>query len=115
MAPASAVRKESEFELDDHVGAPSDDARLPTLTERLDAKLADLAEGGYQLRYLEIGREELVTLFTEGGDEAILLDPDPDVDRAWDRGLEVRATEKDCIWIWIEGEVEGDLSAHLVS
>jgi len=88
--------------------------RFSTLTERLDRKLAELTERGYAIQYLEIGEGELVQLFREGGDEAVRLDPDPDVDQAWYGDHEVRATDKSCIWIWLDGEVPGEISAHVI-
>lgn len=94
--------------------APTPPVRTTTLTERLDAELAKLAGRGYRVQWLEIGEEELVTLFAEGGDEAIRLDPDPTVDKAWYGDYEVRATHRVCVWIFIEGEVEGEISAHVI-
>jgi hypothetical protein len=55
-----------------------------------------------------------VTLFVEGGDDAIQLDPDPGCDRAWYGEFEIRPSRKDLIWVYLEGEHEG-LSAHIVS
>lgn len=88
---------------------------VSTLTSRLDAKLAELTGRGYAVQWLEIAEPQLVTLFSEGGDDAIRLDPDPAVDKAWYGEFEVRATHRACLWIFIEGEVEGEVSAHVIS
>ncbi|HEY2750503.1 hypothetical protein [Phenylobacterium sp.] len=85
-----------------------------TLTYRLKSKLSELKAAGYQIRWIEASEKELVTLFVEGGDDAIQLDPDPDCDRAWYGDFEIRASQKDLIWVYLEGEHEG-LSAHIVS
>ncbi len=85
-----------------------------TLTERLDARLAQLTRSGYQIQWIEAAEKELVTLLAEGGEDAVALDPDPAVDRAWYGEFEIRPTEKDLIWIYLEGEFEG-LSVHIVS
>ncbi|MFL5298005.1 MAG: hypothetical protein ACJ798_16630 [Phenylobacterium sp.] len=95
------------------IPAPSPQPVLP-LGERMDAKLAELEAFGYRIQWLEIGEDALVTLFTEAGEEAVRLDPDPDVDKAWYRDHEVRAADKTGVWFWIEGEVEGELSAHVI-
>ena len=84
-----------------------------SLTDRLDAKLAELVAAGYRIQWIEIATPQMVTLFEEGGDEAIHLDPDPASDRAWYGAFEVRPTEKSCIWIWLEGEHD-EPSAHVI-
>jgi hypothetical protein len=86
-----------------------------TLTQRLDAKLAELTGKGLVVQWLEIAEPQLVTLFEEGGDDAIRLDPDPAVDMAWYGDLEVRPTQRAYIWIFLTGEVEGEVSAHVIS
>jgi hypothetical protein len=94
---------------------PSQQAGAPErLTVRLDAKLAELEAAGRRVRWLEIGREELVTLFRELGDEAVRLDPDPARDCGWYGRFEVRFTGRELIWVMIDGEVPGDLDAHIV-
>ena len=107
----SAVHRydESFPEEDDHVSG-----QASTLTERLDARLAELTRSGYRIQWIEASGKELVTLFAEGGDEAIVMDSDPAVDRAWYGGFEIRPSEKGLVWIYLEGEYEG-LSAHIVS
>src|SRR5690349_20372691 len=84
-----------------------------TLTERLNAKLVELAVAGYRIQHIEIAEPQMVMLFAEGGDEAIRLDDDPASDRAWYADYEVRATDKDLIWIWVEGQ-HAEPSAHIV-
>jgi hypothetical protein len=107
----SAVHRYDESFRDeaDHVAGPAS-----TLTERLDARLAELTRSGYRIQWIEASEKELVTLFAEGGGEAIVLDPDPAVDRAWYGAFEIRPSEKGLVWIYLEGEYEG-LSAHIVS
>jgi hypothetical protein len=85
-----------------------------TLTGRLNARLAELTRSGYRIQWIEASETELVTLFAEGGDEAIVLDPDPGLDRAWYGGFEIRPSAKGLVWIYLKGEYEG-LSAHIVS
>ena len=107
----SAVHRyeESFPEEDDHAAASP-----LTLTERLDNRLSELIRSGYRIQWIEAAEKELITLFAEGGDEAIVLDPDPTVERAWYGEFEIRPTEKNLIWIDLEGEYEG-LSVHIVS
>lgn len=94
--------------------AEADFAGEATLTYRLKTKLAELKAAGYQIRWIEASEKELVTLFVEGGDDAIQLDPDPACDRAWYGEFEIKPSLKDFIWVYLEGEHEG-LSAHIVS
>ncbi|MDB5428442.1 MAG: hypothetical protein JWR47_3738 [Phenylobacterium sp.] len=99
----------------DLADAPAPDADVTTLTGRLDAKLTELASAGCRVQWIEVSEPEMIALFVEGGDEAIQLDPDPAVDKAWYGDFEVRPTIKSCIWIYVEGEVEDQISAHIVS
>jgi hypothetical protein len=94
--------------------APPPPERPATLAARLDGKLADIEAAGYAVRWLEIGRDELLTLFRERGDEAVRLDPDPARDCGWYRDYEVRYSGRGLVWIFLEGEVEGEISAHVV-
>ncbi|WP_372785876.1 hypothetical protein [Phenylobacterium sp.] len=107
----SAVHRYDEPPLaeDDYA---SDEAS--TLTWRLKVKLDDLKAAGYRVQWIEVSHEALVTLFADGGDQAILMDPDPAIDRAWFGEFEVRPTDKSCIWIYLEGEYD-DLSVHIVT
>ncbi len=86
---------------------------VSTLTERLKEKLAELTAAGYRIQHIEIAAPQMVTLFSEGGDEAIRLDADPASDKAWYGDYEVRATDKDLIWIWVEGQY-AEPSAHII-
>jgi hypothetical protein len=88
--------------------------RPERLTARLDAKLVEIERAGWTVRWLEIGRDELLTLFREGGQDAVRLDPDPARDCGWYGRYEVRHTGRDLVWIMIEGEVAGELSMHIV-
>src|SRR5258708_21632864 len=105
----SAVHRYDDLPPDEEGHASS---QASTLTGRLDARLAELTRSGYRIQWIEVSEKELVTLFVEGGDEAIVLDPDPGIDRARYGEFEVRPTEKDLIWIYLEGEYEG-LSVHI--
>jgi len=95
------------------IEAEASEPAVSTLTERLNAKLVELAAAGYRIQHLEIAEPQLVALFAEGGDEAIRLDEDPASDKAWYGDYEVRATDKELIWIWVEGEYP-EPSAHIV-
>ena|SRR5689334_553966 len=88
--------------------------RPERLTARLDAKLAEIERAGWRVRWLEIGRDELLTLFREGGDDAVRLDPDPARDCGWYGRYEVRYTGNQLVWVMIEGEVAGEVSIHIV-
>jgi hypothetical protein len=95
---------------------PSSEAEsTSTLTQRLDAKLAELTAKGLAIRWLEIAEAQLVTLFEEGGDDIIRLDADPAVDKAWYGDYEVRPSERAYVWIFLEGEVAGEVTAHVIS
>jgi hypothetical protein len=107
----SAVHRYDEPPPDEEDHASS---QASTLTGRLDARLAELTRSGYRIQWIEVSEKELVTLFVEGGDEVIVMDPDLGIDRAWYGKFEIRPTEKDLIWIYLEGEYEG-LSVHIVS
>ena len=89
-------------------------ARPERLTVRLDAKLAEMEAAGHRVCWLEIGKDELLTLFREGGDEAVRLDPDPARDCGWYGRYEVRHTGRDLVWVMLEGEVAGEMSMHVI-
>lgn len=93
---------------------PGEAPRLDTLFARLNLKLAELRGRGFRLQWMEMSQSEMIALFYEAGEEVIRLDPDPSVDKAWYGDVEVRASDKDCIWIWVEGEVPGEMSAHVI-
>lgn len=107
----SAVHRYDDLPDDEEDRVAEPDSKL---TERLDAKLAELIRSGYRIQWLEASQKDLIALFTEGGDDAIRLDPDPDLDRAWYGQFEIRPGEKDFVWIYLEGEYDG-LSVHIVS
>jgi hypothetical protein len=87
---------------------------VATLTGRIDAKLAELAVRGYRVQRIEMSEREMMSLFREGGEEALRLDPDPAVDCAWYGDHQVRASRNLGVWIFIEGEVAGEVSAHVI-
>ena len=89
-------------------------ASSATLTARLDLKLAELKAAGYEVQWIEVSEPDLVTLFTEGGEHAILMDPDPGADRAWYQTYEVRPGARPCIWIHLTGE-QPEMSIHIVA
>lgn len=84
------------------------------LTARLDSKLAEIEKAGFEIRWLEMGQREMLALFREGGPDAIRLDPEPARDCGWYGRYEVRHTGRDFVWIMIEGEVPGEISAHVI-
>src|ERR1700748_692737 len=88
---------------------PQAPARPATLAGPLDTKVAEIEAAGYSIRWLEIGRDELLTLFRELGDEAVRLDPDPVKDCGWYGRYEVRYAGRELIWIYLEGEVPGEM------
>jgi hypothetical protein len=87
------------------------------LTDALDDKLADLRAKGFEVRWIESTRADLMTLMIEGGDSAIRLDPDPGLDRAWYGQTEIRHTAtREGTWVFVRGETAaGEVSAHVVS
>src|SRR5476651_881011 len=86
------------------------------LTDGLDAKLAELRGRGFEVVWIECSRADLTRLVIEGGEDAIRLDPDPAVDRAWYGDVEIRhASTRDMTSVFVKGEVAaGDVSAHVV-
>src|SRR3954452_20844240 len=88
--------------------------RAETLTQRLSDTLAEIKAKGFHVKWLEMSQAEMVTLFREAGEEVIRLDSDPAVDKAWYGDIEVRASKNTCIWIWLEGEIEGEMSVHII-
>ena len=86
------------------------------LTEALDAKLAELRGQGFEVAWIESSRADLTRLVVEGGEDAIRLDPDPAVDRAWYGEAEIRhSSARDGTWVFVTGEAAaGEVSAHRV-
>jgi hypothetical protein len=86
------------------------------LTEALNAKLAELTGLGFEVQWIESSRADLARLLDEGGDDAIRLDPDPAIDRAWFGEVEIRHTAvRDMTWVFVRGEVAaGEVSAHVI-
>jgi hypothetical protein len=87
------------------------------LTDALNAKLAGLRNLGFEVLWIESCRADLTRLVMEGGEDAIRLDPDPGLDRAWFGEVEIRhAPEREMTWVLLRGEVaSGEISAHVVS
>jgi hypothetical protein len=87
------------------------------LTDGLNAKLAALASLGLDVQWIEASRADLTRLVIEGGEDAIRLDPDPKVDRAWYGEIEIRHNSTiDDTLVFVKGEVaSGDISAHVVT
>ena len=88
----------------------------PRLLDCLNEKLAELMGKGFDVLWIECSKDHLTRLVVEDTD-AIRLDPDPVVDRAWYGGVEIRHTaERELTWVFLKGEVEdGEVSAHIVS
>ncbi|MBS0360109.1 MAG: hypothetical protein JSR98_01910 [Proteobacteria bacterium] len=86
------------------------------LTEALNAKLAEVRERGFEPKWIESSLEDLTLLIREGGEEAIRLDPDPSVNRAWFGEVEIRHNgDQPFTWVFVSGEVAaGNISAHVV-
>lgn len=86
------------------------------LTDRLNAKLAELRANGLEILWIESCRGDLTRLVVEGGEAAIRLDPDPAIDRAWFGEVEIRHTStRGLTWVFVKGEVAaGEVSAHVI-
>jgi hypothetical protein len=88
----------------------------PRLADCLDDKLAELSRGGLTALWIEACEADLAALAVEA--YALMLDPDPGVDRAWYAGVEIRCGARELTWVFVKGEVEADpeeISAHIVS
>lgn len=87
------------------------------LTEALDAKLAELKALGLDVLWIESGRTDLTRLIVEGGVDAVRLDPDPAIDRAWYGDVEIRHTlSRDLTWVLVRAEADSEeVAAHVVS
>ncbi len=68
------------------------EAPAPRLIDCLNEKLAELLSKGFDVLWIECSKDDLSRLVMEDVDEAIRLDPDPIVDRAWYGGIEIRHT-----------------------
>ena len=87
------------------------------LTEALNDKLGELTGRGLEVQWIEASLDDLTRLVQEGGEDAIRLDPDKTLDRAWFGEVEIRhgAAQPDT-WVYVRGEVAaGDISAHRVA
>lgn len=72
--------------------APFASAERPSvrLTARLDLTLAELRRQGCKALWIEASKADLTTLVREGDPDAVVLHPDPSVDRAYYAGVEIR-------------------------
>jgi hypothetical protein len=94
---------------------PSTDAApAGRLTDRLNGKLGELRAAGYSILWIAAPLADLTTLILEGGDQAILMDPDPERDVAWYGGCHIRHSVDPDVRVFLEGEVEGEMSCHVV-
>jgi hypothetical protein len=88
------------------------------LTDCLNRKLAELRANRCKALWIECSKADLTQLVIEGGDDSVVLHPDPAVDRAWYWGVEIRHADRDLPWVFLKGEVDGDedaVSAHVVN
>ena len=87
------------------------------LSEALNYKLAELKGMGVQVQWIECSHEDLTALIVEGDDDAISLDPDPAVDRAWYGDVEIRhVPTRPFTWVFVVGDdPSGEMSAHIIS
>ena len=83
------------------------------LTDRLNLKLGELRLAGYEIRWITASMDDLTTLLREGGDQAILMDPNPSSDVAWYGRYEIRPSADPMVRIYIEGEFD-EISCHIV-
>jgi hypothetical protein len=84
------------------------------LIERLNARIAAFLAAGDTIEWIEAEHEALVRLFLEGGDDVVLLDPDPEVDLGWYGHFEVRACPRQGLWVYRKGRF-GHVSGHIVT
>ncbi len=93
-------------------------ARAPAwrLTELLKDKLDELEGRGLQIQWIEASYDDLTRLVLEGGDDAVRLDADPSLDRAWFGRVEIRHNSQTAgTWVFVSGETAtGGISAHEV-
>lgn len=92
----------------------ADVAPAGRLTDRLNGKLGELRTAGYSILWITAPLADLTTLILEGGDQAILMDPDPERDVAWYGGCRIRHSAYPGVRVFLEGEVEGQISCHVV-
>ena len=62
------------------------------MSDRLNARLDELAAAGRSALKIDASIEDIARLFVELGEDAILMDCDPKRDVAWYRDCELRAS-----------------------
>jgi hypothetical protein len=93
---------------------PLDVPRRPErLTDRLNLKLGELRASGLEILWISASTEELVALLREGGEHAIMLDPDPSRDVAWYGRHEIRPSIEPNVRIFVDSDDDG-MSCHIV-
>jgi hypothetical protein len=92
----------------------ADAAPAGRLTDRLNRKLGELRSAGYTILWIAAPLADLTTLLLEGGDQAILMDPDPERDVAWYGGCHIRHSVDSGVRVFLEGEIEGEMSCHIL-
>ena len=70
----------------------SETASGEALSDRLNARLDELAAAGRSALKIDASIEDIARLFVELGEDAILMDCDPRRDVAWYRDCELRAS-----------------------
>ncbi|MDP3745433.1 MAG: hypothetical protein Q8Q88_00145 [Phenylobacterium sp.] len=70
----------------------SETASGEALSDRLNARLDELAAAGRSALKIDASIEDIARLFVELGEDAILMDCDPKRDVAWYRDCELRAS-----------------------
>jgi hypothetical protein len=84
------------------------------LTDRLNERLSELRAEGCAILWIEAALADLTTLLEEGGDEAIVLDPDPNRDVAWYGGCKIRHTALAGVRIYAQADSDGAIDCHPV-
>jgi hypothetical protein len=85
--------------------AAPDHSPAPTvrLTARLDLTLAELRRQGCKALWIEASKADLTTLVREGDSDAVVLHPDPAVNRAYYAGVEIRHGDQPLTCVFRKG------------
>ena len=73
------------------------------LTARLDLTLAELRRQGCKALWIEASKADLTTLVREGDADAVVLHPDPAVNRAYYGGVEIRHGDQPLTCVFRKG------------